>query len=121
MKSLRQLLPIAIAMVMVVSSFLAGSGANAAGVENTGGVKGYTEYVSWRWIDNPATYGPEVAFIQYSGATTLQMGIYGSGYMNTMYPMSYGEWRGAGFSSAPKWFKVRAACTTDWSGRIAWD
>jgi|GEM_PF-3135263 len=117
------------AILLCVAILAPASGALASGYENIGGFawSGDVEfYPTERWVTNPATPGPEVAFNQFTGNPGLFLGTHDCNENGgPMYKQSFGYWEPVGYySTAPVKFCLFTYSTSgagNFNGDLAWD
>lgn len=108
---------------------LSPAGVSAAGYQNIGGYAGpSTEFFTTRrYISNPSSPGPEVAFYQYSGPAGLFLGTWGcpgGAGGGPMYKQSIGSWQPVGYYSSPDSFCLFSYSNSgsgNFNGDLSWD
>lgn len=118
---MKRIASIAVTVFAVFVLLGAPSGVSAAGYENIGGQNGYHIYTSERYIDNPATAGPEVAFKRYTSEPLLLGAHSCSGTLWGLHSMAYATWSTVYTTSSSKWFCLYGSSTYNWNGDLAWD
>ncbi|MGI8404436.1 MAG: hypothetical protein ACR2OE_06675 [Thermomicrobiales bacterium] len=119
---------------MVIGLFVLGLAfqASPAAASGSAGISGSATQgaITWfyysRYISNPASPGPEVAFNMSGGPSGLALGIHdcnqgGAGPFYYQYP---GTWQPVGFSSGPRSFCLFSYSNSGsgtFSGTLAWD
>lgn len=116
------------ALVMCCVIMLAPAGVGAAGTQYTSGwARGKIEYYSNpRWVTNPATPGPEVAFYTNYGPNDLYLGPNNCLGANiaVMLPQEIGAWSPVAYFGSPTMFCVSSAAphsNAEFAGIIDWD
>lgn len=104
------------------------SGVSAAGTQATSGwaEAKITYYANPRWVTNPATPGPEVAFYTSYGPSGLHLGPNNCSGANmaVMLPQDPGDWAAVAYFSSPSMFCVSSAAphsSGSFAGTIDWD
>jgi len=82
-------------------------------------------YYNPRYVTNPSSPGPEVAFLQYSGPAGLLLGTHGcSGGGGPVYKQSFGAYEPVAYYSSPATFCLLTYSNSgsgDFSGNLSWD
>lgn len=107
------------------------AGVSASGYQNIGGTAIYqsiTWYYTRRYVTNPATPGPEVAFYQLSESSAMRLFLgthdCAQGGAGPMYEQFIGSWEPVHYYSSPTSFCLwtySAAGSGTFNGDLAWD
>lgn len=86
-----------------------------------------TYYSKSRVVTNPEIPGPEVAFYQYSGSTSLYLGTHNcnAGALTPFMPQAHGQWKAVANLPANYTFCMRTihneGLTRSFDGHLEWD
>lgn len=119
----------ALIAIVLCLAVMSPTGVSAAGYEPIGGYATsaqVTWYTNPRYISNPATPGPEVAFYQTSGNPGLFLGKHNCsrGAAGPMYKQSIGSWQPVGYYSSPDTFCLFTYSNSgsgNFAGDLNWD
>lgn len=118
-----------IAAIAVFALLMLPIGAHAAGsswISGSATDGAITWYYTSRYVSNPSTPGPEVAFNKSTGPGGLMLGTHncGGGGAGPYYLQSTGSWQPVRFYSVPQSFcmlSVSNSGSGSFSGTLAWD